>query len=266
MAAVSIPQSIDEINERLKGKAEAGARTAMAAILAACKCSTVPKVSTGKLDGKTVRFYDYGKVKAFDDHIIMAVGPGYDPVVILGSDIAKSGPGVYIATTPDAKAQADAEAVAKKASEKVAAPPPKKAITPGAKAAPARRAAASRAAKEEAKAAPWNERAASLRPSRSRSYGASSRSHGVGEGEWESPGQTSAREHEERMSKFREARAAGRSQYEAKKMATFRDLRAKGREAYEAKKAAARPVVDQEKAAAQAQTLIAALRAMKKGK
>jgi len=260
MAAVSIPKSIDEINDRLKGKAEAGARSAMAAILAACRCSTIPKVSTGKLDGMTVRFYDYGNVKAFGDHIIMAVGPGFDPVVMLGSAIAKSGPGIYIATSPDAKVQAEAEAAAKKASAKVEAPAPKKAITPGAKAAPARR-----AAPKAPKAAPWSEAAASLRPSRERAGRGYAQAQG-GEGAWESPGQTAAREREEQMGRFREARAAGRERYQAKKMETFRDLRAKGREAYEAKKAASKPALDEGKVAAEAQTLIAALRAMKKGK
>jgi hypothetical protein len=261
MAAASVPETVEEINKRLSGMAEIGARSAMARILAALKCSTTPKVSTGKVGNKTARFYDYGEVKVFGDHLVLVAGPDFVPTVILGSEISHSGQGIYIATIPDSKAQAEATAAAEKASVALEAPAPKKAATPKAatRKAPAPKKpavdmeafraarAAGRASYEAKKAAAEAERQAEL-----------------------------ARAHEAKMSRFRDVRAAGKAQYEAKKaereqeakMSAFRDVRAKGRAQYESRKAAGdyRPKVDQAAAMSEAQTLIAALKAMKKGK
>jgi predicted metal-dependent phosphoesterase TrpH len=132
------------------------------------------------------------------------------------------------------------------------APAPKKAVTPGARATGPRRAAASKAAKEESVV----------------DMDAFRRARAAGREQFESKrAAEAAREREEHMGRFRAARAAGKAQYESKKMDTFRDLRAKGREQFESKRSAAsKPAVDQAAAVSEAQTLIAALRAMKLGK
>jgi hypothetical protein len=209
MAQVPVQQGVEEINAKIKGKGEAGARSDIAKILAAMKASTIPKVSTGKIGNTLVRFYDYGHVKPLGDHLILAAGPGVDPVVMLGSAIAKGRNGIYIATTPDSKAQADAEAAAKRASATVKAPAPKKADTPKPAPKPRAKPAPKATKAPEAPKAPWSSEAASLRysgirPRRPQPTG--------GEGEWESPS-----EGHRRMEIFRDLRARGRAQYQAKK-------------------------------------------------
>lgn len=153
MAEQTIPKAIDTLNQALKGKGEAGAQLAVNRVLAAGKCPIKPSVSKGTLEGVQVRFYDYGKVKCFgNEQLILVSGPSVEAHVVLGSEIATGQNGIYLKTQSDSKAQSDADARASKASQALKAPPPKRAPAPPKPAPavpPARRTAAARALKAE---------------------------------------------------------------------------------------------------------------------
>ena len=249
MAEKSIPDAIEELNRTLKGKGEAGAQLAINRILAREKCPAKPAASKGNLDGKLVRFYDYGRVRCFGgEQIILVAGPAVEACVVLGSEIAKGENGIYIKTQSDSRAQADADARALRASKAMQAPAPKRVAAPPKPAAavpPARRASAARALRADAarETTPAVEvvvvpdapkRHTILPPRRSYDGGRSMTRRAGGEGSYMSPAQ-------ERAEMDRIQREAERAQAEAAK------------------------AEQQSKGLAEAQQLIAALRAMKKG-
>lgn len=123
---------------------EAGQRGAVIKALAALGHHSAPKVYAGRMEGGTLRMYEW----SYAGGIILATGPNFAPKVISPSEIKQSQHGVYVLAEPDrSKAGSRAETATSKAKTRMDARS-KKAASMSARPRPARKTPAAKKAAE----------------------------------------------------------------------------------------------------------------------
>lgn len=78
---------------------EVGQRNAVIRALALLGYRKAPNTVSGKLDGSSIRLYQWVGTPAGD--VILATGPSFLPRILAPGDIGQAQPGVYILAAPD---------------------------------------------------------------------------------------------------------------------------------------------------------------------
>ena len=169
------PTAFHALQREVAGKASESAQiNAVVATLAALGYAKAahPEVSQTSVDRSTYRIYLW-RDSPFDDHLILATGPSFEPTLLLGASIPKAptGPGFYIhalIAEGTVKSLAGADRAATRTARAAAQAQASSAATAKAKAETARHKADAKAAKETAERESAARKDAEMRAERER--------------------------------------------------------------------------------------------------